>query len=434
MGMLLKIENVGIIEKAEIDLSGLSVIAGNNDTGKSTVGKLIFSVIKAFQRYKEEFNFTKNERIEELIDEIYRDIRRNSFLFREKMIDGDSREIIREDFFPPKFFKEILTISVTDKENLFDKKKNILKKIEFRNDNLKKSISKKIDELKELVFTKETKEEEIKKTLKFLFSSEFKGQISNFSNEKSKIEIKESNKNLIVLELKKNEIKKIKITDDILDIKDITYVETPILLNYWNKFREQNLDFKKNNSEIQFHNIDLVKKIGNSKFGDKRKNGFYKKVKDIIGGSFSIKKLNYVIEKLIFTKDKNEIEIESVATGIKSFGILDLLDQAYILNKENLLILDEPEVHIHPSWQVEYAKLIIYLIKERGLNVLITSHSPYMIEALNKFSEEEEINKKCNFYLAEKNKKGGIEINDKTNKQDKIFKKLSEPFEKLIWN
>ena len=45
--MKLSLENVGIIEKAEVDLSGLAVIAGSNDAGKSTVGKVAYSLAKA---------------------------------------------------------------------------------------------------------------------------------------------------------------------------------------------------------------------------------------------------------------------------------------------------------------------------------------------------------------------------------------------------
>jgi predicted ATPase len=38
--LILTIENVSIIKQAKIALNGLTVIAGENDTGKSTVGKL----------------------------------------------------------------------------------------------------------------------------------------------------------------------------------------------------------------------------------------------------------------------------------------------------------------------------------------------------------------------------------------------------------
>ncbi|MCX6579649.1 MAG: hypothetical protein NT166_05635 [Candidatus Aminicenantes bacterium] len=43
--MQVTFKNTGMIEDAGIELNGLTVIAGENDTGKSTVGKLLFAFI-----------------------------------------------------------------------------------------------------------------------------------------------------------------------------------------------------------------------------------------------------------------------------------------------------------------------------------------------------------------------------------------------------
>jgi predicted ATPase len=45
--MEISIKNIGSLPKAKIIFEGLTVIAGENDTGKSTIGKLLFSIIKA---------------------------------------------------------------------------------------------------------------------------------------------------------------------------------------------------------------------------------------------------------------------------------------------------------------------------------------------------------------------------------------------------
>ena len=42
--MKLVLENIGMLERAEVKLDGLTVIAGENDTGKSTVGKALMAV------------------------------------------------------------------------------------------------------------------------------------------------------------------------------------------------------------------------------------------------------------------------------------------------------------------------------------------------------------------------------------------------------
>ena len=43
--MRLKIENFLAINKADIKLDGITVVAGQNDSGKSTVAKFLFGVL-----------------------------------------------------------------------------------------------------------------------------------------------------------------------------------------------------------------------------------------------------------------------------------------------------------------------------------------------------------------------------------------------------
>ena len=51
--MKLKINNVGIIQNSEINISGLTVITGNNNSGKSTVGKVLSSIVSSTINLKE---------------------------------------------------------------------------------------------------------------------------------------------------------------------------------------------------------------------------------------------------------------------------------------------------------------------------------------------------------------------------------------------
>ena len=58
--MKLILKNIGLLKDAELELSRLSLIAGENDNGKSTVGKVIFCLVKAINRYR---RFGRVERI-----------------------------------------------------------------------------------------------------------------------------------------------------------------------------------------------------------------------------------------------------------------------------------------------------------------------------------------------------------------------------------
>ena len=56
--MQIKISNIGKIKEADVTINGITVIAGENNTGKSTVGKALYAMFNSFfdvkQRVDEE--------------------------------------------------------------------------------------------------------------------------------------------------------------------------------------------------------------------------------------------------------------------------------------------------------------------------------------------------------------------------------------------
>ena len=48
--MILSLKNIGKVESAKVELNGITVIAGENDTGKSTVGKALYSIFNSFYK------------------------------------------------------------------------------------------------------------------------------------------------------------------------------------------------------------------------------------------------------------------------------------------------------------------------------------------------------------------------------------------------
>ena len=122
--------------------------------------------------------------------------------------------------------------------------------------------------------------------------------------------------------------------------------------------------------------------------------------------------------------------IGNLSTGVKSFAVLlRLLDNGYI-NENSCIILDEPEVHLHPKWQLKYAELLVMLQEQLDLHVLINSHSPYFISAIEEYSKEYSIQDKCNYYLADLKSNVAFfkNVNENTGE---IYDKLAEPFDEL---
>ena len=104
-----------------------------------------------------------------------------------------------------------------------------------------------------------------------------------------------------------------------------------------------------------------------------------------------------------FTRaDGKTFDLNEVATGIKAFSIIQLLLKNGHIDNRTLLIIDEPESHLHPQWIVEYARLIVLLHKHIGVKFFLASHNPDMVSAIRYIAEKEGVLDNVNYYLAEK--------------------------------
>ena len=108
-------------------------------------------------------------------------------------------------------------------------------------------------------------------------------------------------------------------------------------------------------------------------------------------------------KNLHFVSSDNKINIllKDVATGYKSFSYIQRLLENGELTSETLLMIDEPEAHLHPQWIVEFARILVMLHKEIGVKIMIASHNPDMISAIQAIAEASGVIENTNFYLAE---------------------------------
>lgn len=314
--MRLKIKNIGMIKSADIKLNGLTVIAGENDTGKSTASKVLYSIIKSISK-----NSTN-------ISSLNLNNNFNTYFAREISQKG---EILFETA------NQQLNIQIIDNE------------------------CKIIDSISSHTFC-----------------------ISQCA------------------------------------VQKIIMIETPLIWNFVDLFTK--LPMIEDNLEIELEYPQIMKDLHwNLSLKAKEKGiDISKIISEIIHGQF----LKNSTGNFHFQKGTQEIKLLNTATGIKYFGILETLSKNNHLHKNQILILDEPEVHLHPKWQLKLAKVISYLSKE-GVKIIVNSHSPYMIEALQRYTQN---SNSTNFYLAENANIEQINSNN-ADTLAKIFEKLSEPFE-----
>ena len=119
-------------------------------------------------------------------------------------------------------------------------------------------------------------------------------------------------------------------------------------------------------------------------------------------------------------------DIRNLSTGLKTFVILKMLLVHGQIEPNGTIVLDEPEIHLHPEWQLLFAELIVLLHKEFGLHVLLNTHSPYFPNAIEVYAAKHGVDDKCRYYLTE-NKDNVANVEDVTDNIEKIYAKLARP-------
>ena len=147
-------------------------------------------------------------------------------------------------------------------------------------------------------------------------------------------------------------------------------------------------------------------------------------IKDSFPGNISKADTNYTYNDNII---KNLL-VQNLAAGSKCFATIKQLINSRQISKNSLLILDEPESHLHPEWQNVFAEIIVLLVKEWGVKVLLTTHSPNFMLALDTYSMKNKINGVTHFYQSKHNVDYSVSFDCSDENVNDVYAKLSVPF------
>ena len=112
--------------------------------------------------------------------------------------------------------------------------------------------------------------------------------------------------------------------------------------------------------------------------------------------------------RYFYNENGESYDFRNISTGLKSFALIERMLETGALKRKDVLILDEPEIHLHSEWQIYYAELIVLLQKKFDLTILLVTHSFQFLEALDFYMKKYEILEKSNFYIPENVEKGVI--------------------------
>lgn len=423
--MKLQIQNINKIKEADIALNGLTVIVGENDMGKSTIGRAFFSTIKAVANMRSLSNESSANKASKHIDSLYK------HFYGKRSIDG-AMELL------PRFKSEMERICLDEAErNAFLEHLNA-KIDEIDLSPRQKSLLKEDIANIRICYDQVDNPAAILKTeLAYLVESEFMGQFCSSKSELTYIMLDTEEEGRLIFKAKNNQVTDVSFSERGY-YEDITYVESPLYfhlldsLKYSVAYREmkRTLEYK---PMAPAHVKDFVDKVLNfqnfnnqqSLFGPQSKD-FH--TEDIIHGMFAYDKSS---RSIVYQKNGMKIKPINVASGIKSFGALQLLLDGYCISNNRPLIWDEPENHLHPQWQVEFAKVIVQIVNS-GIPVMISTHSPYFLQAVRYYSAMYSIEKYVNYYMAECANEDMVTIKEVTNDLNQVFLTLAEPLNSIM--
>lgn len=404
----LRLQNFRAIQDADIILDGITVVAGENGCGKSTISKFLYytfrlsneydklvtsQLLKGLRRY---YYFLDNfqDEISKEINRIrpinvyeYREIDELILNYKHRLYSINRRHNKDESAWIDYIgdLQSFIKRYFTNKDKLrFDRLERILKDVLVEKENIEDLGFQSLLELLKDRISEQFEQARVLKEIKpsNLLIEEL-GRMLSVDKMPEKYEISEYN-SVIISDSENSFIKA-------HSVQQVAYVDTPMLVG---------LD----GTDIEYWD-DLNAILHNDpkeELSDKNINEVISK--EILHGETFKEEVNLhagVTDKFVYKReDGSEFNLLDCATGVKSFAILQMMLKSGFLNKYTLLIIDEPESHLHPQWIIEYARLLVLLNKHIGVKFFIASHNPDMVSAIKYISEKEEIDDNLNFYIA----------------------------------
>lgn len=414
--MRLVINNLAKVDHVELEFNGITIIAGNNDTGKSTVGKALFAMFTIFKDIEARIKSLRFLKISDLVSEFER-----RFTFFQPEFYG--ADFAKQIFSGGKALGSVLDemFSFVDKENEKPNREEWLRRF-----NEVLALSE--DELRSQVALN-------------VLGNIFHRQCVSFIRKDTYPSIQMEVKGKKVCVEMTNALPVCKVGISLLHTA--YYVDSPDTLSAMADFRSEKIarvtDGRLGSILVQsiWNGYNKPQSADATAFDDLLRRRRFASINEqltaLMGGS-----VVYVKEKgLRFVNNAfpdSPLRLDNLSQGLKAMALLQVAFMNGAIWDDDVLILDEPEVHLHPEWQIRYAEFIVMLQKEFHLTVLLTSHSPDFIQAIRLYSKKHGLKDgDLNGYVSKRTKDGMIVFDEvKRDDWDNVFEKFVTSFDALM--
>lgn len=389
-----KLSNYHAIENAEITLDGITVLAGENGSGKSTISRWLYYLIRGTNEYE---MFVEKEALSE-IRSMLDSIRRASMAidYENGIRSTQTRQVLNEiwsvgiESYQEKF--NAIVDSFID--SLFE---------ELSSRRYPNSALRRLSSIFQFELTKDDNIDSVLNRISFQLHRDYQEILLHSIEQKKRRDTSSLTK--VVRNIASpgdgwpNEMS---LSEDRLPLINKRGFREPVMLN-----RAIYYGTQRTISSLEYDS-EFDKLLRRSLAGSTNMLGAIRmRIQNIINGTITYEDESTLLmdEPGLYYHRKTDnlrIPLKQAATGITSFAyLLQLLNNGY-LQKDTLLIIDEPEAHLHPQWIVEYAKLLVLLNKKIDIKILISSHNPDMVSAIQSIAKKEGVIETVHFYVAQK--------------------------------
>ena len=434
----LNICDFGPINKANININQINVVGGSNASGKSFTSKLLFCFLTSLSN--------KGKQIEN--DGIY--VAFDAFITRwVDKLSISSLNMIEYDNEELKSKLNALMLNWDDNNvdynyllNFYQNFEEILNQYDLLEDS---TCKKEFEELKNTIDVDKVDFGYIGRVINYLILVEF-GQKELKFFDKANVNFGDKLNQFFKfnIDFKKNSFSiNFNHHDGLKSIEpnNVIYIDSLSLLDFNLKDRRGIIV---DGNTAPFHDYSLLSALINKKdkisstledlYAQYGKN-FELELENMIEGHFEY--IENDSKFLFISKNGNELETINVASGYKQIGLLQLLLFNKSISEGDWLIIDEPEINLHPSLQIQLVELLVKLAKKFNLTVYINSHSPFIIEAFEVYSKRENMINKTSFFLCDKQDEVSFDyskfniVQIDSNELQKIYLNLADPYEIL---
>lgn len=377
--MKVKLKNVGMLDEAEFEVGNITLICGENNTGKTYATYSLYGYLDFMRIVRENFFVRKRKLYDENLSNDTKDTQELKLTYIDIKNKLEDHIKNKTQLYSHRILVKVLAGKNEDFANAeFDVD------IQISLENVKQAIKQYLEKLN---LNNRAKAKHIVYDDGIGFSNlnklEFEEYLEIFFD------------NLLNYIFMKNFILSVERTGASIFQGDLDFIKLAKLEAMQKMLKEEDIDLFEFHKKIEEKkklypkpvrdNIDFIRDIPQkSKYESmfKKDKDKYKNILDllgkVVGGKYKATEYGILYQP---KGSKKYFNIEVASSSARSLLMLYF----YILHvaqKGDILMIDEPELNLHPKNQILLARLLV-LLANAGIKIFITTHSDYVVRELN---------------------------------------------------